>query len=186
MLSGGHLAFKSTCDKIKRNYWWPAISQDEGRWREGCQACQRRKTTHNRPNLPLVNIPVKKTSEWISTDLVEYKTFLESLVHVPSKFVTSVHASYTIHIPIPNKIRQQGGKNAGWPSLHKFCHTRGTTLWLWQRIWGSRNISLALILKLEKMRNLNAHRIEQELTKRAHLIRHREIRRKNEGEGKHK
>ena len=73
-LSGGHLAFRPTHDKIRQKYWWPTMNRDVHKWCQECQACQRRKTAHNRPKLPTGHLPVERPFQRISVDLVEYKS----------------------------------------------------------------------------------------------------------------
>ena len=37
VLSGGHLAFRPTYDKILQKYWWPTISRDVRDWCDNCK-----------------------------------------------------------------------------------------------------------------------------------------------------
>ena len=73
VLSGGHLAFRPTYENIRQKYWWPTISRDVREWCEKCQACQRRKTAHNRPKLATGHLPVERPFQRISVYLVKYK-----------------------------------------------------------------------------------------------------------------
>ncbi|MEM7282981.1 MAG: DDE-type integrase/transposase/recombinase [Pseudomonadota bacterium] len=105
-LSGGHLGFKPTYEKIRQRYWWPTVSRDVRNWCRDCQACQRRKTAHNRPKIPTGHIPVERPFQRVSIDLVEYKTISQSSAGVPCKYVMSVmdHLTrYALFVPIPNK-----------------------------------------------------------------------------------
>ena len=36
VLSGGHLAFRPTYDKIRQKYWWPTIRRNVRDWCEQC------------------------------------------------------------------------------------------------------------------------------------------------------
>ena len=97
VLSGGHLAFRPTYDKIRQNFWWPTVSRDVREWCEECQACQRRKTAHNRPKIPTGHLPVERPFQRISVDLVEYKSVSTSAAGTECKSV-----SYT-HLTLPTK-----------------------------------------------------------------------------------
>ena len=69
-LSGGHLAFRPTYDKIRQKYWWRTMNRDVHKRCQECQACQRRKTAHNKPKLPTGHLPVERLFQIISVDLV--------------------------------------------------------------------------------------------------------------------
>ena len=73
VLYGGHLASRPTYEKIRQKYWWPSMNRDVRTCCQECQACQRRKTAHNRNKLPTGHVPVQRPFERISVDLVEYK-----------------------------------------------------------------------------------------------------------------
>ena len=73
-MSGGHLAYKLTFDKVRDRYWWPTLHHDVKTWCSGCQACQRRKSPHRRAKLPTGHPPVDRPFQRVSIDLVEYKT----------------------------------------------------------------------------------------------------------------
>ena len=58
-MSGGHLAYKHTFDKVRGDrFWWPTLHRDVKTWCQDCQACQRRKTPHRRPKLPTGHYPL--------------------------------------------------------------------------------------------------------------------------------
>ena len=40
---GGHGGRWKTTELISRNYWWPGVTKEVGRYVEGCDACQRYK-----------------------------------------------------------------------------------------------------------------------------------------------
>ena len=73
-MSGGHLAYKQTFDKVRDRFWWPTLHRDVKTWCQDCQACQRRKTPHRGPKLPTGHLPVDRPFQCVSIDLVEYKT----------------------------------------------------------------------------------------------------------------
>ena len=73
-MSGGHLAYKHTFDKVRDRFWWPTLHRDVKTWCQDCQACQRRKTPHHGPKLPTGHLPVDRPFQCVSIDLVEYKT----------------------------------------------------------------------------------------------------------------
>ena len=68
-LSGGHLASRPIYDKIRQKYCWPTMNRDVNKWSLECQACQRRKTAHNRPKLPTGHLPVEQPFQRISVDV---------------------------------------------------------------------------------------------------------------------
>ena len=86
-LSGGHLAFRPTYDKIRQKYRWPIMNRDVHKWCQECQACQRRKTAHNRPKLPTGHLPVERPFQRIYIDFVEYKSEFVSAAGVKCKIV---------------------------------------------------------------------------------------------------
>ena len=106
VLSGGHVASRPTYEKIRQKYWWPSMNRDVRTWCQECQACQRRKTAHNRNKLPTGHVPVQRPFERISVDLVEYKVESVSAAGVRCKYVLSImdHLTrFTVLTPIPNK-----------------------------------------------------------------------------------
>lgn len=109
VLSGGHLAFRPTYDKIRQKYWWPTVSRDVREWCEKCQACQRRKTSHNRPKLPTGHLPVERPFQRISVDLVEYKSVSISAAGTKCKYVLSMmdHLTrFAVLLPVRNKAAE--------------------------------------------------------------------------------
>lgn len=105
-LSGGHLAFRPTYDKIRQKYWWPTMNRDVHKWCQECRACQRRITAHNRPKLPTGHLPVERPFPIIYVDLVEYKSESVSAAGVKCKIILSMmdHLTrFTLLTPIPNK-----------------------------------------------------------------------------------
>ena len=72
-MSGGHLAYKHTFDKVRDRFWWPTLHRNVRTWCQDCQACQRRKTPHLRPKLTTGDLPVDRPFQSVSIDLVEYK-----------------------------------------------------------------------------------------------------------------
>ena len=46
---GGHRGRWKTTELIGRNYWWPGIMKEMGRYVEGCDACQRYKNRSKAP-----------------------------------------------------------------------------------------------------------------------------------------
>ena len=38
-MSGGHLAYKHTFDKVRDRFWWPTLHRDVKTWCQDCQAC---------------------------------------------------------------------------------------------------------------------------------------------------
>ena len=106
VLSGDHLASRPTYEKIRQTYWWPTMNRDVRTWCQESQACQRRKTAHNRNKLPTGHVPVQRAFERIWVDLVEYKVESVSAAGVRCKYVLSMmdHLTrFTVLTPIPNK-----------------------------------------------------------------------------------
>ena len=73
-MSGGHLAYKHSFNKVRDRFWRPTLHHDVKTWCQNCQACQCRETSHRRPKLPTGHLPVDRPSQRVSIDLVEYKT----------------------------------------------------------------------------------------------------------------
>jgi len=46
---GGHGGRWKTTELVMRNYWWPGVTKEVGRYVDGCDACQRYK---NRSEVP--------------------------------------------------------------------------------------------------------------------------------------
>ena len=47
--SVGHLAFKSTFDRVRDRYWWPTMHSDVAGHVQSCLSCRHRKTSHRPP-----------------------------------------------------------------------------------------------------------------------------------------
>jgi len=45
---------------VTRNYWWPGVTKDIGKYIEGCNVCQRMK---NRTEVPAGNLMTNEISE---------------------------------------------------------------------------------------------------------------------------
>jgi len=70
-LLGGHGGRWKTTELISRNYWWPGVMKEVGRYVEGCDACQRYKNRSKAPAGKLMpnTIPEKPWSH-ISADFI--------------------------------------------------------------------------------------------------------------------
>ena len=68
---GGHGGRWKTTELISRNYWWPGVTKEVGRYVEGCNACQRYKNQSEAPAGKLMpnTIPEKPWSH-ISADFI--------------------------------------------------------------------------------------------------------------------
>ena len=57
----GHGGRWKTVELVTRNYWWPGITRDVGRYVEGCDGCQRIKNRTEEPagKLKLSEVPKK-------------------------------------------------------------------------------------------------------------------------------
>jgi len=68
---GGHRGKWKTMELVTRNYWWPAVTREVGKYVEGCNACQRYKNRSKAPVGKLMPnaIPEKPWSH-ISADFI--------------------------------------------------------------------------------------------------------------------
>ena len=57
----GHRGRWKTVELVTRNYWWPGVTRDMGRYMEGCDLCQRMKNRAEEPvgKLKLSEVPEK-------------------------------------------------------------------------------------------------------------------------------
>jgi hypothetical protein len=58
MKSAGHLGITKTVKRIAEQYWWPGLRDDVTEWVNSCDACQRNKASHDRPQGLLQPLPV--------------------------------------------------------------------------------------------------------------------------------
>ena len=72
-MSGGHVAYEYTFDKVCDRFWWPTLHHDVKTWCHDCQALQRRKSPHRRARSLTGHLPVDRPFERVSIDLVQYK-----------------------------------------------------------------------------------------------------------------
>ena len=73
VMSGGHIAYKHTFDKVHDRFWRPTLHHDVKTRCQDCHACQRRKTPHRRPKLPTGHLPVDRPFQRVSIVLVNIK-----------------------------------------------------------------------------------------------------------------
>jgi len=68
---GGHRGRWKTVELVTRNYWWPGVTKEVGRYVDGCDACQRYKNRSKAPAGKLMPnaIPEKPWSH-ISADFI--------------------------------------------------------------------------------------------------------------------
>jgi len=68
---GGHGGRWKTMELVTRNYWWPGVTKEVGRYVDGCNACQRYKNQSEAPAEKLMpnTIPEKPWSH-ISADFI--------------------------------------------------------------------------------------------------------------------
>jgi len=59
--AAGHGGRWKTVELVTRNYWWPGVMRDVGRYVEGCDGCQRKKNRAEEPagKLKLNEVPEK-------------------------------------------------------------------------------------------------------------------------------
>jgi len=58
---GGHRGRWKTAELVTRNYWWPGLTKEVGKYVEGCDVCQRHKNRSEAPAGKLISnaIPEK-------------------------------------------------------------------------------------------------------------------------------
>jgi len=68
---GGHRGRWKTTELVTRNYWWPGVTKEVGKYVDGCNACQRCKNRNEAPAGKLMpnTIPEKPWSH-ISADFI--------------------------------------------------------------------------------------------------------------------
>jgi len=49
ILVGGHRGRWKTMELVTRNYWWPGVTKEVGKYVDGCDACQRYKNQSEVP-----------------------------------------------------------------------------------------------------------------------------------------
>jgi len=61
VLAAGHGGRWKTVELVTRNYWWPGVMRDVGKYVEGCNLCQRMKNRTEEPagKLKLSEVPQK-------------------------------------------------------------------------------------------------------------------------------
>ena len=61
VLATGHRGRWKTVELVTRNYWWPGVTRDVGKYMERCDACQRMKNRSEEPagKLKLSEVPEK-------------------------------------------------------------------------------------------------------------------------------
>jgi len=64
VLAAGHEGRWKTVELVTRNYWWPGVTRDVGKYVEGCDLCQRMKNRTEEPagKLKLSKVPKKPWS----------------------------------------------------------------------------------------------------------------------------
>ena len=106
-MSGGHLAYKYTFDKVRNRFWWPALHHDVKTWCHACHACQKRKTPHRRAKLPAGHLlPVDGPFQRVSIDLNKYKTKLVSPTGLKCSYALTIIGHLTrfaVLVALPDK-----------------------------------------------------------------------------------
>jgi len=57
---GGHGGRWKTAELVARNYWWPRLIKEVGKYVEGCNACQRYKNQSKAPAEKLMSNAIQK------------------------------------------------------------------------------------------------------------------------------
>ena len=112
-MSGGHLAYKHTFDKVRDRFWWPTLHHDIKTWGHDCQACQRCKSPHRRAKLPGGHLSVDRPFQRVSIDLVEYKTESVSPIGLEYSYVLTIIDHFTrfaVLVALPDKKKQTVAK----------------------------------------------------------------------------
>ena len=71
VLAAGHRGRWKTVELVTRNYWWPGVTRDIGKYVEGCDLCQRMKNRMEEPvgKLKLSKVP-QKTWTHLTVDFI--------------------------------------------------------------------------------------------------------------------
>ena len=71
MPAAGHGGRWKTVELVTRNYWWPGVTRDVGKYVEGCDLCQRMKNRTEEPagKLKLSEVP-QKTWSHLTVDFI--------------------------------------------------------------------------------------------------------------------
>ena len=71
VLAAGHGGRWKTVELVTRNYWWPGVTRDMGKYVEGCDLCQRMKNRTEEPvgKLKLSEVP-QKTWTHLTVDFI--------------------------------------------------------------------------------------------------------------------
>ena len=108
-MSGGHLAYKNTFDKVRDIFWRPTLHHDVKTWCQNCFACQRRKRPHRRAKLPAGRLPVDRPFQRVSIDVVEYKTETVSPTELKCSYALTIidHLTrFAVLVVLPDKKEQ--------------------------------------------------------------------------------
>ena len=71
ILVGGHGGRWKTMELVTRNYWWPGVTKEVGKYVDGCDACQRYKNQSEVPAEKLMpNAILEKPQSHISADFI--------------------------------------------------------------------------------------------------------------------
>jgi len=93
--AAGHGEKWKTVELVTRNYWWPGVTRDVGRYVEGCDLCQRMK---NRAEEPADKLKLSKVPEKPWTHLmVDFITKLPVVVGKDTILVVCDRLSKMIH-----------------------------------------------------------------------------------------
>lgn len=149
-LSGGHLLFKPTYGKIRQKQWWPTISGDIRKWYKECQACQRRKAAHNRPKLPTGHVPVERSFQRNSVDLVEYKSKPVSRTSYVCFINYGPSHTFRIANGSTEQVRRNSSESVHQPTHQYFCHPGNNLLWPRHRFWEQGNIPGATHARIQE------------------------------------
>ena len=108
-MSGGHLAYKHTFDKVRDRFSWLTLHHDVKTWYQDCHAYQRRKTPHRRPKLPTGYLPVDRPFQRALIDIVEYKTESVSPTGLKCSYALTIidHLTrFAVLVALPDKKEQ--------------------------------------------------------------------------------
>ena len=112
-MSGGHLAYKHTLDKVCDGFWCSTLHHNVKTWCQDCQACQRRKTSHRLPKLPTGHLPIDRPFQRISIGRVEYKTESVSPTGLKCSYALTIidHLTrFAVLVVLPDKKEQTTAK----------------------------------------------------------------------------
>uniref|UniRef100_A0A914WMW9 RNA-directed DNA polymerase n=1 Tax=Plectus sambesii TaxID=2011161 RepID=A0A914WMW9_9BILA len=102
-VSGGHLSYKKTLEKMTPKYYWPSQKSDIYLWTKSCLSCQMRTTPKpNRPS-PMISVRQSALFHRISLDLIgPYpRSSVANATHV--LHIVDCFSKYAVAVAVPDQ-----------------------------------------------------------------------------------